>query len=71
MSGGSWDYQFEKVQHLGEQLLGEPDALRRRLGTHLLACAKACQAIEWSDSGDDPPDAWRGLVEDLLLTIDD
>ncbi len=66
MSGGSWEYQYQAVRRLGEQLTEEGDPLRRALGEHLLVCAEACRLIEWSDSGDSPPDGWREAVEEIV-----
>lgn len=52
MSGGSWDYFYEKVEEVASRLQGETDPVRRAFGTHLKKCAKALHDIEWVDSCD-------------------
>lgn len=55
MSGGSWEYFYEKLDSVGMRLTNEHDPLRRAFGVHLIECAKAMRAIEWVDSCDCSP----------------
>lgn len=52
MSGGSWDYFYQKVEEVGKNLDLFNSPLRRKLGKHLLLIAQALHDIEWVDSGD-------------------
>lgn len=52
MSGGSWDYLYQKLFDAGLRLKKEPDQLRQKLGNHLLVVGEAMEAIEWVDSMD-------------------
>ena len=63
MSGGSWNYEFGRVQDLAERLCQEPDIRRRRLGHLLHLVAKALHDIEWVDSADYGPDDDHKAIE--------
>ena|SRR6187551_3359563 len=61
MSGGSYDYFYTKLEDMADSIRvpggcvwEEPNraALREAFKAHLRACAEACRAIEWNDSGD-------------------
>lgn len=52
MSGGSWDYVYEKFESIGTALNGSKDPKRRALGKKIILIAKALHDIEWVDSGD-------------------
>ena len=51
MSGGSYDYLYEKVESMAGQLEGHKP-LRRAFAAHLRMVARAMQDIEWVDSCD-------------------
>lgn len=71
MSGGSYDYAFQKINDFAEALEGErqiddcrpwPDdidaenrALRKAFAAHLRLVSDAMKAIEWVDSSDCSP----------------
>ena len=52
MSGGSWDYFYERLEEVASRLQCERDPLRKAFGSHLQKCAKALHDIEWVDSCD-------------------
>lgn len=59
MSGGSYNYAYERVSGFAEELKGccdsgspETNRLRRALIPRLYQVAGAMRAIEWVDSGD-------------------
>jgi hypothetical protein len=54
MSGGSYQYAFEKIEYLADDIRGTT-LLRRAFKTHLQKVAKACHDIEWVDSCDYAP----------------
>ena len=67
MSGGSWDYFYNRVREVADRLQGRdqsPD--RRALGAHLRKVAQALHDIEWVDSCDyvagDETEAIRAVV---------
>ena len=66
MSGGSWDYFYYRLEEVAERLVSEAHPLRKCFGHHLMKCAKALHAVEWSDSGDTAGDAWIKPVRDAL-----
>ena len=55
MSGGSWDYFYERLEDVASRLQCERDPLRKAFGSHLQRCAKALHDIEWVDSCDCSP----------------
>lgn len=65
MSGGSYEYAYQKVQRFAEAMRSGEDfdgdkrevpaknrTLRKMLAHHLDAVAEAMKAVEWTDSGD-------------------
>lgn len=65
MSGGSYEYAYQKVMRFADALRSGEDfcgdrrkipeknrTLRKLLAHHLDAVAEAMRAIEWTDSGD-------------------
>jgi hypothetical protein len=51
MSGGSYDYFYSKVEDFATSLrLTSP--LRKAFKAHMIKVARACEDIEWVDSGD-------------------
>ena len=51
MSGGSYEYAYERIESLADAI--EPSTpLRKVFKEHLRLVAKACHDIEWVDSGD-------------------
>lgn len=55
MSGGSWDYVYQKVAETSERLMLSKCHHRRALGSTLNSYVKALHDIEWVDSGDYGP----------------
>ncbi len=54
MSGGSYDYAFNRVEDLAREIRGD-SALRRAFRAHLKKVAQALHDIEWVDSADCSP----------------
>lgn len=52
MSGGSYDYLFDKVEDAARRLLQDKHQTRKAFGRHLLLVSKALHDIEWVDSSD-------------------
>jgi hypothetical protein len=52
VSGGSWDYVYNKFDETAARLLNSKDPLRRALGLRISYIANAMHDIEWVDSGD-------------------
>lgn len=52
MSGGSWEYVYQKFEDVGTRLGESKQADRRALGDLVCRIAVAMRAIEWNDSGD-------------------
>lgn len=60
MSGGSYDYFYQRLSEMAESIrpvggcgaYAASPALRKAFAAHLRDCAEACRAIEWNDSGD-------------------
>jgi 2-hydroxychromene-2-carboxylate isomerase len=52
MSGGSWDYLYERMEDAAGRLLSSDDNDRRAFGRLMRKCAKAMHDIEWVDSCD-------------------
>lgn len=50
MSGGSWDYSYQRIEEMVDHTNHNP--LYRPLKAHLLKLAKVLKALEWNDSGD-------------------
>jgi hypothetical protein len=68
MSGGHYDYAYEKVLRFVEKM--ERDGKnntsdRRALCTHLRLCAEAMRAVEWEDSGDGADENQK--IEDVFM----
>jgi len=55
MSGGSWEYEYARLEDLAQRLGDQRAAKRRALGRHISLIAKALHDIEWVDSGDYGP----------------
>jgi|SRR5579872_6553677 len=55
MSGGSWDYLYDKVADAAIRLAGERCPHRKAFGLHLRLVAEALHGIEWVDSCDKSP----------------
>jgi hypothetical protein len=84
MSGGSYDYFYQKLDHVAGQVArsrawGDDSrlALRKAFAAHLEKCAAALRAIEWNDSGDGDSteiakiEACIGKGAELAQLIDD
>jgi hypothetical protein len=72
MSGGRYDYAYEKINDLADAI--RPDtALRKAFKEHLRKVSDACQAIEWVDSGDSSwphdDDAIRKALGDMAILL--
>lgn len=52
MSGGSWDYFYQRLEDIALRLIREDCHYRRALGAQLSMAAMALHAIEWVDSCD-------------------
>jgi hypothetical protein len=52
MSGGRYDYAYQKVEDMAEQLAESKSPLRRAFAKHLMLVSKAMHDVEWVDSGD-------------------
>lgn len=73
MSGGSYDYSYQKVLEMADQLAHSPSPLRRAFSVHLKKVAVAMHDIEWVDScdygkGDENP-AIKACLEDDLEAL--
>lgn len=66
MSGGSWDYFYQKLEEVAEKLSTDEEPIRRAFGNHLKMCAMAMYNIEWVDSGDMSDGADRKYIEMAL-----
>lgn len=55
MSGGSWDYLYNKVEDAADRLDGSTCEHRRAFGKLVAKVADALHAIEWVDSCDYAP----------------
>jgi hypothetical protein len=66
MSGGSWDYFYQKLEEVAEQLSTDKEPLRRAFGNHLKDCAIAMYNIEWVDSCDMAKGDERESIEKAL-----
>ena len=66
MSGGSWDYAYQRVQDVADRFRGSRDATRRAFGEHLAKCAEAMRVVEWVDSGDSTSPADTDAIRALL-----
>ena len=55
MSGGSYDYAYQKVDSMADELLASVDPIRAAFAEHLKLVSRAMYAIEWVDSGDNAP----------------
>jgi hypothetical protein len=52
MSGGSWDYFYQKVDTMAHSLMRQECPYRKALGEKLLAFVTPLHHIEWVDSFD-------------------
>lgn len=52
MSGGSWDYMYQKLEEAADRLKADKKPLRRAFGAHVAKVAKALHDVEWVDSCD-------------------
>jgi hypothetical protein len=54
MSGGHYNYAYQRIRDLAQELRldGENRVLRIAFRDLLFRCADAAEAIEWNDSGD-------------------
>ncbi len=56
MSGGSYNYAFQRIDDFADDMLARnPTPERRAFAKHLRKVALAMRAIEWVDSGDSAP----------------
>lgn len=66
MSGGSYDYAYQKVEDMASSLSEQRSPLRRAFGAHLKLVAKAMHDIEWADSCDYKKGDERPAIIDAL-----
>lgn len=52
MSGGSYEYAYQKVEDMAAELEAQRSPLRRAFAAHLKLIVKAMHDIEWVDSCD-------------------
>ena len=56
MSGGSYDYLYQRINDAADTLAGlQQTPIRRAFAAHLKLVAKAMHSIEWVDSCDSSP----------------
>ncbi len=68
MSGGHYDYAFEKIEDLADKLSPSRDKyqpIRDRASKMLKLAAKISYDIEWIDSGDYGEESWKEVDDDL------
>ena len=67
MSGGSYNYAYERVAEMAEELWHtDTDPLRRKFRDHLRLVAKAMHDVEWVDSCDYGEGDEREAIEACL-----
>ena len=52
MSGGSYDYLYQRVTDMAHTMQHSDRPLRKAFGVHLLLIASAMHDVEWVDSAD-------------------
>lgn len=72
MSGGSWDYVYQRFEGVSGRLISSKEPLRRALGKKIALIADAMHDIEWVDScdlgkGDDVKSIEKALGKDARL----
>jgi hypothetical protein len=65
MSGGSYNYEFERIEELAKEIRAI-NPLRKAFKTHLTKVAKACRDIEWVDSSDSSVGDEDAAIRDCL-----
>ena len=68
MSGGRYEYSFEKLTDMINALVVSKDPLRREFATHLSLVQEAMHDIEWVDSGDCVPGDEHKAIRKVLKT---
>ena len=75
MSGGSWNYAYNRIHQIAEEI-EEEDAdhyrrhpLRGRLVSHLKELSELMHLIELCDSGDKAPDEWFQPAQEFFNRI--
>lgn len=74
MSGGSWNYAYQRVDMAADDLRQHEtgdDELRQRLAEHMRELAVVMKAIEWADSADTSADSWIEPTREFLTKSDD
>lgn len=66
MSGGSWDYAYQRVQDVADRFRGSREATRRAFGEHLAKCAEVMRVVEWVDSGDSTSPADTDAIREVI-----
>lgn len=66
MSGGSWDYLYERMEEAATRLAADASPERRALGRRMALMAKAMHDIEWVDSCDYGPGDDAKAIEAAL-----
>ena len=66
MSGGSWDYCYQKIDEMADRMQNEKEPYRRAFGQHLRDVAKAMHDVEWVDSCDSSPGDDRAAIEKVM-----
>lgn len=76
MSGGSYDYAYERIQNLADEVdrrtrADQPDAdLRQAFAAHLRSVADVAYELEWFDSRDRDGAEWVRKARALLTPTD-
>ena len=52
MSGGSWDYEYQRIEELADSLRQQQCPYRRAMAERVRLLAQAMHDIEWVDSCD-------------------
>jgi hypothetical protein len=66
MSGGSWDYMYQKLEEAADRLKADKKPLRRAFGAHVAKVAKALHDVEWVDSCDYSENDELPAIESVL-----
>ncbi len=67
MSGGSWDYFYQKMNEGADKLKRDGRPERRAFGKRMEAFAKAMHEIEWVDSEDSSSPRDVDAIKEALI----
>lgn len=71
MSGGSYDYKYQKITELSGEILsgGDHRKLRTIVSTVLAMMGSICHDIEWIDSDDMGDHDWKDEIIPQLIKL--